>query len=35
MKQLIKNAFTSWPACIATYLTIVGFIALVVVNWPY
>ncbi len=33
MKQNLKAAFTSWPYCIATYVTLIGFAALVACNW--
>lgn len=32
LKQMVVNAFTAWPSCIATYVTIAGIIALFVIN---
>lgn len=34
MKKMLKDAFTAWPSCIATYITLAGFIGLIVMNWP-
>lgn len=33
MKEALKRAFTSFPAAIATYVAIAGFIGLVIANW--
>jgi hypothetical protein len=30
MRAMIKSAFTSFPHCIATYVTLIGFIWLIV-----
>jgi hypothetical protein len=30
---LIISAFTAWPFCIATYVTLAGIIGLIVTNW--
>jgi hypothetical protein len=30
----LKAAFTSFPSCIATYVTLIGLAVLIVVNWP-
>jgi hypothetical protein len=32
--KLIKEAFTAWPHCIATYIGLIGAAALIITNWP-
>lgn len=33
MKALLKTAFTSWPSCLATYITLVLAIAIAVLGF--
>ena len=33
MKTLLKNAFTSWPYCVATYVALIGFAVLILQRW--
>jgi len=33
MKTLLKNAFTSWPSCVVTYITLATAIAIIVLGF--